>query len=186
MKLLTNRKIAILITVILSVAATIFGLGRSLNRLARDVEVMFFDGVCLEDEGYTQPGIEAHLNSRLSSALALAVIMEDYPEAARETNELFSARNALKSAKSIGDKYTANEALQQAYLALQAKAESLELSLRDTDDIMRFSSDFSSAQTAIQDNRYNQKAESFMDDASFFARLLKPFAFVTPPQVFAH
>jgi len=146
---------------------------------------MFYDGVYLKEEGYTQPGIDSQLNNRLSTALGFAVLMEDFPEAASEAKALVSARNTLLAAKTISDKFAANEALQQAYLALQAIADRLDLSKRDKDDIAQFKSTFTGAQSAIANNRYNQEAESFMDDASFFARMLKPFAFVNPPQVFA-
>ena len=184
MRLLKNRKIAILITVVLVVFATLFGVGRSLNRLTGDIEAMFYDGVPLDGEGFLQPGIDAHLNNRLNSALGFAVLMEGYPEADSEAKALLSARNELISAKTISEKYKANEALQQAYLTLQAKTETLELSNRDKDDVAKYSSSFSGAQTAILNSSYNRKAESFMDGASFFARILKPFAFVTPPQAF--
>ena len=185
MKLLKNRKIAILITVILAVAASVFGVGRSLNRLARDIEVMFYDGVYLDDAMYTQPGIEAHLKNRLNSALAFAAMMEDFPEAKNETETLLSARNTLISANDISEKYDANRALDSAYWFLYEKANSLELTKRDEDDIAQFTSTFAGAQNAINDSLYNQKALSFMDNASFFAKILKPFAFVTPPQIFA-
>jgi len=185
MKLLKNRKIAILITVVLVVAASLFAVGRSLNRLAREVEAMFYDGVYLEDEGYTQPGIEAHLERRWNSSLGFAVLMEVFPEAENEARALLSARNTLLSAKGISDKFAANEAMQRAYAELSAVADRLELSEQDKADIADYSSSFYGAQTAILGSRYNHMAEAFMKDASFFAHLLRPFAFVSPPQRFA-
>jgi len=184
MKLLRNRKFAVLIAVVVIILATLLGVGRSLNRVARDVEAMFYDGVYLKDEGYTQPGIALQLNNRLNSSLGFAVLMEKYPESSSETEALLSARNALISAKSISDKYSANEALQRAYVSLAVKAESVGLSKQDRDDMEGYSSTFSGAQTAISNSRYNKEAASYMEDASFFAFLLRPFVFVTPPQIF--
>jgi len=185
MKLLKNRKIAILITVVLVVAATLFAVGRSLNRLAREVEAMFSDGVYLEDEGNPQLGIEAHLNNRLNSAQNFAVLMEVFPEAENEAQALWSASKTLLLAESISDKFVANEALQQAFTELLAVADKMEFSGRDKTDIADDSSSFYGAQTAILGSRYNYMAETFMKDASFFAHLLRPFAFVSPPQRFA-
>jgi len=185
MKLLKNRKIAILITVVLVVAATLFAVGRSLNRLARGVEAMFYEGVYIEDEGYTQPGIEAQLNNRLNSAQNFAVLMEVFPEAENEAQALWSACRVLSSAKRISEKFAANEALQQAYTELYAIAVKMGFSGMDKTDIEDYSTAFYGAQTAILGSRYNHTAESFMEDASFFARLLRPFAFVSPPQRFA-
>ena len=68
---------------------------------------------------------------------------------------------------------------------MSAVADKMEFSGKDKSDIADYSSDFYGAQTAILGSRYNHMAETFMKDVSFFARLLKPFAFVSPPQRFA-
>jgi len=185
MKLLGNRKFVIFITVIIAILSTLFGVGRSLNRLARDVEAMFYNGVYLKDEGYTQPGIDAQLKNRLNSSLAFAVLMEKHPEAKHEAEALLAARNELIAAGGITEKFTANEALQHAFMALALKAEHIEVTEKEKSDIKEYSSTFSGAQTAINGSRYNHEAETFMDDASFFAFVLRPFVFLTPPQVFA-
>jgi len=185
MKLLKNRKFAILITVLIVCTATLIGMGVSLDRSARAIEAMFFDGVYLDDEGFTQPGISSHLANRQSSALSFATIMEGYPELAAETEALLVARRALIDASSFPEKHSANEAMQEAFTELVERARNLELAGRDRDDMERFSMSFYGAQTAIDNSRYNQKAAAFMDNASFFAHFLRPVLFVTPPQTFS-
>ena len=184
MRLLKNRAFAIFITVVIVILTALFGIQRSLNRLAADVEAMFYEGVYLESEGYTQPSIDSQLQIRANGALALATVMEGYPDLADEAETLLSARRDLISAKSIRDKHSANERMQRAFTTLTAKAGTLDLTERDKEDIDRYISTFQGAQTAILGSLYNQKALFFMDDASFIAHVLRPFLFVTPPQSF--
>jgi len=185
MKIFKNRKFAVLITIIVVVLATLLGVRGSINRLARDVEVMFYDGVYLKDEGYTQPGIESHLQKRLSSAMGLATLMKSRADLENEADALLSAQSALVNAKSIRDKFTANENLQRAFVKLVEKAEKTELSERELDAISQYSTTFLGAQDAIQNSRYNQQARSYMDGASFPVHLIRPFLFARSPQVFA-
>ena len=167
------------------VLATLLGVRGSLNGLARDVEAMFYDGVYLKDERYTQPGIDSHLSNRIDAALNLATLVEVYPELTGDTEALLSARRALMDASSIRGKYSENEKLQRAFLVVADKAKGLNLSEGDQAEVESCLSSFSDAQTAIQNSGYNQQAKSFADSASFFVRILKPFLFVSSPQTFA-
>jgi len=185
MKIFANRKFAISIAVAAAVLATLLGVRGSLNRLARDAEATFYDGVYLKDEGYTQPAIDTYISRRIDTALRLAAAMDAYPELAGGAEALMSARRSLSEAKSIREKFTENEKMQRVFVELVEKARGLELSERDREEVENCSSTFSGAQTAIQNSRYNQHARSFMDGASILARVLKPFLFVSQPQVFA-
>lgn len=175
MTLLKNRKIAILITAIVAILATLLGVRGSLNRLARDVEAMF----------YEDKGVNTLLNNRAASALALATALESYPELKAETENLLTARRGLMNANTIKDRYAANESLQQAFTALEEKAGKLSLSGRDKETLEMHASDFSGARAAIMDSRYNAAAASYLDGVSILARILRPFVFVKPPQAFA-
>jgi len=146
---------------------------------------MFYGGVYLKDEGYTQPAIDTHIRRRIDTALRFAASMEGYPELADGAEALMSARRSLSEAKSIRDKFSENEKMQRAFVELAEKARGIELSERDREEVESCSSTFSGAQAAIQNSRYNQQAQSFMDGASVLARILKPFLFVSQPQVFA-
>ena len=176
MGLLKNRKFAVLICVVVVVLATLIGVRGSLNRLARDVEAVFYDSF---------EGIDLHLNNRLNSALGFASLMQKHPVLESEADALVLARRMLLDAKDIKDKFAANESMQRAYVELSDRAGGLELSQNEKGDIERYSSTFFGAYAAIQNSPYNQRAQSFMHDASFFAHLLKPFLFVKSPQLFA-
>jgi len=180
-----NRKFAVLVVVFVVVVATLLGVRGSLMRLSRDAERMFFDGVFLEAENYRQPSIDAQLNNRMSCALGFASLMLNHPEIESEAEALLSARRVLIDASSIKDKYSANERMQRAFVALANKAEKLGLSNKETEDLESYSSTFHGAQIAIRNSSYNQKAKSFMDDASILAHILRPFLFVRGPQAFA-
>jgi len=184
-KLLKNRKFAILVTVVVVIIATLLGVRGSLNRLVRDVETLFAVGVYLDDEGYIQPGIETHLRNRARSALGYATLMVNDPVYTDEAEALLAARHRLLNAASIREKYTANEELQRAFDALIEKERAHHSTGADNEDTEYYASTFQGAQTAIKNSRYNQKALSYMNDASFIAQLLKPILFVRSPQVFS-
>ena len=182
MKLLKNRKFAVLIAIIVMVLATLIGVRGSLIRLVRDVEAMFYDGVYLEEGGYKQPGINSHLENRARAALDLATVMKNNPGLNAEVEVLLSVRQELISAESITEKLAANKRLQTAFSALADKAQRNELSEREIDALNHHTPTFNGAQTAIENSQYSQKAAAYMDDASFIAKILRPFLFVKPPQ----
>ena len=185
MKFVKNRKFAILVSAAIVILATLFGIRGSINRLARKTESMFYDGVYLVDEGYTQPGIDSQLKNRINSALGYALLLESHPELEKASSELLSAQRELIDAESIRAKYSANERLQRAFLKLAENAEKANLSQRDADAAEQYASTFMGAYTMIQNSGYNQQARSYMSGASIFVRIIRPFLFVTPPQLFA-
>jgi hypothetical protein len=184
MKLLKNRKFAVLVAVVLVVLATLFGVGRSLNRLARDVEALFYADRYVDDDGATRRGIDPHLENSANAAFALAMLMVDNPALAGEANELLAARGSYLAADSIPGKFVANENMKRTFAALAGKAQGIELSEREISALATFSRDFNDAQMAIQGSPYNQKASDYMDGASFIAHVLRPFTFVAPPAYF--
>ena len=185
MKLLKNRKFAILIAAVAIVFATLLGVRGSLNRLARDVETMFYKGIYLEEDGYTQPGIDSQLLNCAQAALDCATVLEKQPELTGEAGALLSARREFMDAKSIREKQKAYISMQRAFAELTEKAGKVELTQREAEAMTVHTSTFRGAQTAIQNSAYNHKAQTFMDEASIFAHLLRPFLFVRPPQLFS-
>jgi len=183
MAMLKNRKTAIIITIVVVILATLLGVRKSLNQLARDVEAMFYDGVPLE-EGYTQRALSAHLGNCADASLGLATLLNGYNELADDAEALLSARRELLAATSIRGKYAAYASMQASFAALTEKAGGMQLTDRDNDAMGQYSSTFSGAGTAIQESKYNEKALSFMDGASFIAKILKPLAIVRSPQTF--
>lgn len=184
MKLLKNRKIAIVITVIVVLLATLFGVGRSLNRLAANTERMFYDGVYLEGQGFTQPAINTHLENIAQAALDCASVFANHSDLYNQSEALRIARREFLDADGISEKFAAYVGLYDAFTAFFSAVETAGLSDRDREIAAQFSSTFSGAVTAISNSEYNDRARNFMDGVSGFAQLLRPFAFVTPPQVF--
>ena len=185
MKIFLNRGFAVVICVVVIIFATLLGLRGSLNRLARDVEAGFFMDVVYDESGRPQPGINWHLNNRMACALGFAALMEKHSELADDAEVLLSARRGLLDARSISQKFSANEVMQRAFVDLADKAKGSGLSQNEKDDIEQYTSTFLGAQAAIQNNLYNQKAQSFMDKSSYLAQLLRPILFIRSPQVFA-
>jgi len=186
MRLLKDRKIAILITVFVIVLATLFGVGRSLNRLARDVEAMFYDGIYLERDGFTQPGINSHLENITQAALDCSSMFANHAELSKESEGLMLARREMLEARSISEKYTAYVITQKAFSEFISKVNTVDLSDRDLVSVALYTDTFTGAMGAIESSSYNTRVRSYMDDASFITFFLKPFVFVNPPQAFGN
>ena len=184
MKLLKDRKAAIVITIIIVVLATLAGVGRSLNRLARDIEAMFYDGVYLEDEGYTQPGINSHLENSANAALGLATIMSNYPELADKAEALLSARRSLIDEASLKGKSSYNQDMGQAFADLLQSAKDVDLAERDVEAAIQHIRTFTNAQASVAASRYHEKVSSFGNETSFIVQSLKLFLPVRTPEVF--
>jgi len=166
------------------ILAILFGVNRSLNRLARDVEEMFYKGVPIEGTNDTWPSIYQHLENLMLSSLDTASFFANHSELSGEAEALILTRQKLMDADGISEKYIAYQDIQKASTMFIDKAETLELSESELLVLIDFQTVYRGASLAIQNNEYNAKARDFMDGASFIAVLLKPLAFVTPPQVF--
>ena len=169
MKQLLNRKIAILITVVVVIAATLFGVHRSLSRLYRDIERMFYDGVYVEDGGYTQPGIYSHLENSMNSALGLATLLQGYPELSGKAEDLLSARRELLAAKSISDKSIADYVMVKTFVDLMIAAQDVNLSEREIEASTKYHMSFCDAHAATVASQYNSKSVETIKKVSFLA-----------------
>jgi len=183
MTLLKNRKIAIIITVVVVLLAILFGVTRSLNRLATDIESMFYYGVFLEDQGFTQPALNSHLENLAQATLDSVSIFANHPELSNVAEDLRMARRELIDASNIMDKNEAFHNLDRAFLNFW-DASLIELSDRDLEARNQFIDTFNGATTAIQNSAYNDVAVSKWNNVSGFAQLLRPFLPVDPPQTF--
>jgi len=191
MTLFKNRGVAVFLTFVVVIAATLVGVGSSLNRVARDIESTFYAERYLDAGGITRRGIFIFLGNIANEALLLAtdpVLLDNHNrELDIAGNSLLSSRESLMaaiSARDIQKMGLAYSEVQQAFSTLAALVERLDLSDHDRQNVDSIISSFSGAQNAISESSYNQRVASFMDDASFVARLLRPFVFVTPPQAF--
>ena len=186
MRLFGNRKVAILITIFIIILATLFGVGKSLNRLARDVEDMFYNGIYLERDGFTQPGINSHLENITQAALDCSSVFASHAELSKESEGLMLARRDMLEAESISEKYAAYEVIAKAFSEFISKSDAVELSERDLSSVALYAGTFTGAMGAIESSSYNARVRSYMDDASFIVFFLKPFLFVNPPQAFGY
>jgi len=184
MVLLKNRKIAILITVIVVFLSMLFGVGRSLNRLAANTERMFYEGVYLEDRGFVQPAINAHLENITNLALDCATVFANHPDLAHFSEAVRFARRDLLEANSISDKFGAYLGIREVFIAFFNAADAVELYDGDRSLIDGFAHTFFGAVNAIESSAYNDMAVGFMGGVSGFAQLLRPIVSVTPPQTF--
>ena len=152
-----------------------FGGYRSLNKLFKEVNRTFYQGV--DGDGL---GIENDLNNRIDNSYNLVTIAKKYidQENAVIKNTL-EARAELVNSKSIADKYRANlrltEAVEELYTALGA----VEPKLSEQDETYRRSlySNLTSRNDTISHDGYNDKAAEFNNiiegfPASLISRLV--------------
>ena len=182
--LFKTRKFAIILTVAVAVIATLLGVRATANRYTREIEAMFFSGVYLNDDGYTQPSIDSHLGNCVNAALGLATIMENYPELKEESQALILAQRNLTSAKNVRDKSSANRVMRDSFLTLIDKAGSVDLTDRDINAAALHYTTFKGALNAILNSAYNDKVTDYYDGQSAIMRILVPFTFASQPASF--
>ena len=176
MKFLKNRKIAILITVVVAVAATLIGVNRSLSRLSRDIEQMFYDGVYLESEKRQQQSIDSQIEKISATALNLATLLENHPGLESESASVLNARKDLINAGSIRDKGSALSKLENAFNGLVTATDSIpDLGERESAALAEHRKTYDGASIFIEGSlapEYNSKVDDFYRDRSFFAALI--------------
>lgn len=173
-----------MITVAVAVAATLFGVYSTANRYTHEIEAMFYDGVYLKDQGYTQPGINSHLENSANAALGLAALLKNYPGLSGYTEQLLSSRRALLDSGSIEDKSLAYWQMNSSFLTLLLNARDVDLSEKDKEDARRFYSVFNGALSAVSDSKYNEKVNDHVGAQSALLRLIGYFLKASEPEPF--
>lgn len=184
MKMLRERKTAVLLTVAIAAVATLIGVYASLRRLTRDVEDMFYSGVYIEDQKYTEPSIYERLKDSAQAALNLATLLKNRPELADEAEALLSAQRWIHDAKSISALSEADAKMAAAFTDLLESAKKSELTVREIEAIRIHQASFSGAHLSIADSAYNEKTEQYSRDVSLIAKLISIVLPVKPPQRF--
>ena len=187
MKFFKKRGNSVLIAVAVVILATFLGVYGSLARLSRDIERLFYDGVYLEEEGYTQPSINSQLENQSEAALNLASIMRNYPELDAQTDRLLSTRNDFLDSKFITGKAMHITEMQSAFYSLLRASQSSDLSERDLTAAIRYFETFSGAQTFVARNagpNYHAKVSGFRLEIGFPANLINAILPVKGPEVF--
>ena len=184
MKLLRNRKIAILITAVVVVVAVLIGVNKSLTRLSRDIEGMFYDGVYLESGGYTQPGIDAALLKHADATLGLTTVLTNYPNLRDGAEEAARLRRELLDAASISEKGIAFRAMSRDVDNLIKAASEVELSERDLTALSQYSSTVFGAETFVKEAAYNERASELWSERSVFTRIIGMVLPARVPEMF--
>ena len=186
MKLLKKRKFAILITVVVAIAATLFGAYRTAERQTREIEAMFYDGVYLKDQGYTQPGINSHLTNMANAALGLAVTLEKYHELEEYTDEILSCRRALIDSASISDMALACVGVYGSSLYLRNKLDETEtiVTEKDNDAVVYYTATIYGAYISAFNGRYNDKVEEYLESRSAIVSLIGQVLPLKEPELF--
>ena len=184
MHALKNRKTAVLIAVVAAILATLFGVDRSLTRLDWEIEAMFYDGVVLESEGYTQPGIALQLDKHTDAALRLATILVNYPELQSSAEKVMESRRRLLASESIGDKSLAFWMMSQDVNNLAQAASDVDLTQRDMEAVLQYSATISGAEAFIRGAAYNRTVSDLWNEQSYITRIISKLLKTREPDTF--
>jgi len=184
MKLLKNRGIAITITVVIVIASTLFGIYSSANRVTRDIEATFYDGVFLEHEGRLQPALNTHLENASNAALGLGTILGNYPDLADKARALLSVQGEVVSATSISSKEAAARDLRDIFAELMVSTETVSLDERDSTAMEHHAATFRGAFSAMHNTHYNIAAEERLSEQSPIFRIISDFLSADQPEFF--
>lgn len=187
MKLLQNKTIAIVIMVIMIASGTFIGSHNSLSKLSKAAENVFYygvngDGLCIESD----------LNKRSELARNLLTVSSPYiPQDSAALKEVASARDDLKAASSIKEKYDANKDLDEAVFNLYSALEKDGITEKDelvnnfSKNPTRIYTDFRSFGDTIKHDKYNDYAKEFNGIlVSFPANVLSKVTSVKPLELF--
>ena len=169
MERLRNRRTAVLLTIVVAVLATLVGVHRSVARASGDVEQLFYDGVYLESEGYTQQSINSQIEKMVSSALNMATLLQNNPALTNEVSAVIQARRLLYEAHSISDKSRVVADLKNAVSRLVAAASGMPEFSEPDWRTFEGASDFIDNTLAPA---YNSKVDGFFQEQSFIAALI--------------
>ena len=165
---------------------TMFGAQRSLNALARDVESMFYDGVYVEADGYTQPGIQSQLDKCADQALNLATLLNGYPELAGKAGELLAARRDLLDAQNPASKNPPFNRMLAGFYDLMRTAQNAELTEREKTAVSQYNTAFMGAAGLLDTlcGSYAEEVSEYWDGQSFIARMIGSVTGVPGPREF--
>ena len=182
MKVLEDRKIAVFITVVIAVAATFFGVNKSLKNLYRDVEDLFYNGVYLVDQKYTEPAVYAHIEDCARNALGLATLLQDEPELARYAREVIEARRKLYDAKDIASISAEYSKMGISFDSLVNTAQSVNLTEREIEAITQYNASYNGARGAVANSSFHEKTTQYSGSVSLIAKLVAVITPNKPPE----
>ena len=114
-EILKSRAFAFSALAVVVLISTPLGARASLRRASSNIEDGFYSGVYVEDGDYTSGSIDSYLSDASRASLGLVTVGANYSELTGATDRIRTARENLLDAESIGDKYTAYQALSDAF-----------------------------------------------------------------------
>lgn len=154
---LKDKKIAVFLMILMIVLGTAFGSHRSLMKLYKSAEDVFYKGEDGDDFS-----IQHDLEDRIEYSGYLVKVAKNYlPLDSSYITDVENARNALKAADTIKEKSDANYQLNSALFALYNELENYELSKKDVEYRRSYYASFISSGDKISNNSYNDTARRF-------------------------
>jgi LemA protein len=157
MESLKDKKIAVLLMVIMITLGTVFGSHRSLMKLYNSAEDVFYYGE--NGDGFS---IQHDLEHRIEYSGYLVKIAKNYlPADSSFIADVENARNALDTADTIKEKSEADYQLNSVLFALYNELENHELSKKDVEYRRSYYSSFISSGDKISSSSYNDTVRKF-------------------------
>lgn len=182
----TNRRIAVIVLLLVMVFSTFFGVGRSLQKEASDIAGHFESGAYNEEGKYTEKSIQSHLNNRVNAANGLLTLSGQFSGVVPAAENLSEARLALIGAGTPSEKYAANEDMSVYSEQLCEVLENMALSSDQQEMLDYYISAMRGAQSAIEKLSYNKEVDEFYNRTlrSFPASLFTSFIDIEGPEYF--
>jgi len=156
-----NRAIAVVIAVIIIASSTVFSVHRFLGGACQEITDGFYNGVYNPAWNTARPSLDRQLGGRYDAAAGLYTLINGVPELAERAEALRAAKNALKDATDIHEKYLADERLEDAFTSALRALRSQPLSERDQNNIDNYAENFSAARNVIAQCGYNESVREF-------------------------
>lgn len=164
MKVIRNRGFAALVMALMIVVGMFIGTSRSLNRLYDEVDSAFYEG----EDGFS---ISLDLEARIAYAGNYLVVAQRYLDSSNPAVQgLKTAILELQDAKTIKEKYAANNALTMAADSLTSSLTmpNIQLSDKDAQYVRSIPADMASRNDTIARDPYNDIAKEYNDKRSSF------------------
>lgn len=156
-KLIENKKIAVIVAILMILFAVLVLGGTKLRADRDDVQELFYEGVNRDSLS-----IYNDLQARLESSYNLVTIANKYmPANSEEISNLLNARESLISAKSPSDMYNANHALTVAVDTLYSELGNWEMDEEDSRLAAKQFTELSSRNQTISHDWFNTEASNF-------------------------
>ena len=169
MNTLKDRKLAILITIMIVIVATALGVYKTSYSYTKKIESGFYNDAM---SGGRATCINSYLDNCASYAKGLATMMAKYPALADKSEALMLAQRELLDAATITLKESANARMVECFKALSsAAAGSVLTDERDAEALAGYSSDFYNAQRLIGQSGYNDTVTAYLDGRSPFMKI---------------